>query len=119
MYCFESAVEYNTFFNGTLELAGIDYTGAFTDPRDIARLRALAPSTQETYEALARKCLDGPSGKYLKYVGTAATARDIVSMADAIDGEGAPVNYIGTSYGTYLGARLVNSECLAQTGECR
>ena len=64
---------------------------------------------QQKYKEVGRKCLNGPSGKYLKYVGAAATVRDLVALADALDGPGEPVNYVGLSYGTLLGSWLVNS----------
>ncbi|EJF61449.1 hypothetical protein DICSQDRAFT_60485 [Dichomitus squalens LYAD-421 SS1] len=108
IHCFSSPEEYNSFFNGTLELTGIDYTGAFTDPHDIEHLLARAPLMQRKYEEAGRKCLDGPGERYLRYVGTASTVRDLIAMTDVIEGEGALVNYIGGSYGTYLGARFVN-----------
>ncbi|TBU38003.1 hypothetical protein BD309DRAFT_994732 [Dichomitus squalens] len=112
IHCFSSPEEYNSFFNGTLELTGIDYTGAFTDPHDIEHLLARAPLMQRKYEEARRKCLDGPGGRYLRYVGTASTVRDLIAMADVIEGEGALVNYIGGSYGTYLGARFVNRKVI-------
>ena len=83
--------------------------GNFTDPTDINNLLAQAPQMQQKYDELAQRCLDGPSGKYLQYVGTAATARDVVSLADALDGPGSPVNYIGLSYGSLLGSWIVQS----------
>ena len=66
---------------------------------------------QEKYDQVGQKCLK-KYGQTLKYIGTAAAARDIISMADAIDGPNAPVNYLGISYGTLIGAWLVNSEFL-------
>ncbi|KIJ31181.1 hypothetical protein M422DRAFT_267131 [Sphaerobolus stellatus SS14] len=38
-----------------------------------------------------------------------AVARDIVSMSNCLDGPDSPVNYYGFSYGSVLGAYLVNS----------
>ncbi|KAH9851186.1 alpha/beta-hydrolase [Lenzites betulinus] len=108
IYCFDSPDEYNTFWNGTIELNGIEETGNFTDPAEIQTLLAQAPTMQRKYAELARRCLRHPSGKYLKYVGTAATARDIVSMADALDGPGSAVNFVGFSYSSLLGSWLVN-----------
>lgn len=110
IYCFDSVEEYNSFWNGTIELTGIEETGNFTDPADIQALLSQAQITQDKYRAWTQKCLDGPSGKYLQYIGTAATVRDMVSMADAIDGPDTPINFIGISYGTLIGAWFVNSE---------
>ncbi len=85
-------------------------TGNFSDPDDVQALLAQAPIMQEKYDELARRCLRHPSGKFFRYVGTAATARDIVALADALDGPGSPVNFIGASYGSVLGMWLINSE---------
>nr|VWO96249.1 N/A [Ganoderma boninense] len=63
---------------------------------------------QKKYVELGKKCQKHSDGKYLKYIGTAATARDLVALADALDGPGAPINYFGYSYGTILGSWLVN-----------
>lgn len=86
-------------------------TGNFSDPDDVQALLSQAPFMQAKYDELARRCLRHPSGKFLRYVGTAATARDIVALADALDGPGRPVNFVGTSYGSLLGMWLINSKC--------
>ncbi|OJT15900.1 hypothetical protein TRAPUB_14221, partial [Trametes pubescens] len=110
IFCFSNLDEYNTFWNGTIELNGIEYTGVFTDPVDTEALLSQAALMQRKYEELGQRCQSHPAGKYLKYVGTAATVRDMVALADVLDGPGSPVNYIGLSYGTVLGAWFVNSE---------
>ncbi|KAI9058622.1 alpha/beta-hydrolase [Trametes sanguinea] len=108
IYCFDSVEEYDNFWKGTIELNGIEMTGNFTDPADIQALLSQAPIMQKKYEELGQRCLQHPTGKYLKYVGTAATVRDMVALADALDGPEAPVNYVGTSYGTLLGSWFIN-----------
>ncbi|KAI0806610.1 alpha/beta-hydrolase [Fomes fomentarius] len=108
VFCFDSVREYNEFFNGTIELTGIEETGNFTDPADTKALLSQAPIMQEKYRQVEQKCLNGPSGKYLGYMGTAAAVRDMVSMANILDGPDAPINYIGVSYGTIIGAWFVN-----------
>ncbi len=85
-------------------------TGNFTDQADIDRLMSQAPLMQTKYEQLGQRCMNHSDGQFLQYVGTAATARDMVAMADALDGPGAPVNYWGLSYGTLLGSWFINSE---------
>ena len=87
-------------------------TGNFTDPADIQAFLSQADTMQGKYDGLAQRCLEHSDGKYLPYVGTAATARDLAALADALDGPGSPVNYIGLSYGTILGAWFINSEYL-------
>lgn len=108
--CFASADEQVAFFSGTIEVNGIEQSGNFTDPFDIQTLLAQASQMQQKYEELGKRCLEQPAGKYLRYVGTAATARDVAALADALDGPGSSINYIGLSYGTLLGSWLVNSE---------
>ncbi|RPD63505.1 alpha/beta-hydrolase [Lentinus tigrinus ALCF2SS1-6] len=108
VFCFDDFAEYTTFFNGTIELTGIEETGNFTNPADIKALLVQAPTMQKKYEQLGQKCLQSPSGKFLKYIGTAAVVRDMVSIANALDGPGTPINYIGTSYGTLIGSWFVN-----------
>ena len=63
---------------------------------------------QAAYEKVGHLCAER-NRDVLKYVGTAATARDIVSIADAIDGPQTAINYVGLSYGTFLGNVLINS----------
>ncbi|KAM5541070.1 hypothetical protein V8D89_005381 [Ganoderma adspersum] len=108
IFCFNSTEEHDAFFNGTIELTGIEYTGNFSDAAEVETLYSQASITQQKYKKLGEKCLSGPSGKYLRYVGAAATVRDLVALADALDGPHQPVNYIGTSYGTLLGSWFVN-----------
>ncbi|OJT03597.1 hypothetical protein TRAPUB_5773 [Trametes pubescens] len=108
VFCFDGVDDYNAFWNGTIELNGIEMTGNFTDQADIDRLMSQAPLMQTKYEQLGQRCMNHSDGQFLQYVGTAATARDMVAMADALDGPGAPVNYWGLSYGTLLGSWFIN-----------
>ncbi len=113
IFCFNSVEEYNAFFNGTIELTGIEETGNFTDPAEIQALLSQASIMQKKYEQVGRKCLHSTNGSLLRYLGTAAAVRDMVSLADAIDGPNVPINYVGVSYGTLIGSWFVNSEsCL-------
>ena len=109
IFCFDSNEEFDALFNGTIELTGIEMTGNFTDPSDISALFSQSAHMQQAYEKTGRLCLER-NGDVLQYVSTTATARDLVAIADAIDGEGNLINSIGASYGTYLGAIFVNSE---------
>ncbi|KAM5539519.1 hypothetical protein V8D89_006791 [Ganoderma adspersum] len=106
--CFEDDAEYNAFWAGTIELSGVDATGNFTDPSETGALLAQADLMQEKYQELGARCQQHSSGKYLKYMGTAATVRDLLVMADALDGSGGLINYLGLSYGTILGSWLIN-----------
>ena len=69
-----------------------------------------APTMQSKYEELGQMCLDSASGKYLRYMGTAAAVRDMVSIADAVEGPETPINYLGISYGTFIGSWFINSQ---------
>lgn len=53
-----------------------------------------ANETDTFLDAIASKCLEN-NGDNLKYVGTVAVVRDMLSLADAIDGHGKPINYWG------------------------
>jgi hypothetical protein len=64
---------------------------------------------EQRWQAFKQVCLKGPSGEFLPYVGTTATARDLVAIAEYFDGKGCDVNYYGLSYGTTIGNYLINS----------
>ncbi|KAI0769262.1 alpha/beta-hydrolase [Trametes elegans] len=106
--CFGSVEESNAFWNNTIYLKGINMIGNFTDPEDIQTLLSQAPIMERKYQELAQRCLTSPVGKYLQYVGTAATVRDMVALADVIDGPGKPINFYGISYGTVIGSWFMN-----------
>ena len=89
-------------------------TGNFTDPADLRALFSQADTLQKKYEESVRLCIER-NGDILKYLGTSATVRDMVALADALDGPGAPVNYYGISYGTFLGNVFLNSEGALRT----
>ncbi|KAI0669578.1 hypothetical protein C8Q78DRAFT_1080286 [Trametes maxima] len=75
----------------------------FYDPQDDERIN-------QWYDAqakLVKECLAKQNSTMLRYVGTAATTRDLVAMADAFDGLGSPVNFWGMSYGSLIGNYLL------------
>ncbi|KAI0743110.1 Alpha/Beta hydrolase protein [Daedaleopsis nitida] len=108
VHCFGSLEEYNTFFNRTIEPTGIEMYGNFTDETDLYNLYAQADTMEKKYTEVGKMCAQHSEGKHLKYMGTAATVRDMVALADVLDGPGSPVNLYGISYGTFLGAWFVN-----------
>ncbi|KIJ35405.1 hypothetical protein M422DRAFT_34658 [Sphaerobolus stellatus SS14] len=95
-----TAQERQDFFNGTIINNGIEVRGSFTSKNDLESLFS-------TLERFGQKCAEG--NPFLKYLGTTAVTRDIVSMKDCLDGPDKPVNYYGISYGSVIGAYLVNS----------
>ena len=110
VYCFNSTEEDSQFWNYT-PVAYINETisGKFNE-RDFNELYSKDDLTEQKFKDLATRCQDGPSGSYLKYLGTSSTVRDLVSLGDAILGEGEPINYWGVSYGTVVGFNFVNSK---------
>ncbi|KAH9926335.1 alpha/beta-hydrolase [Epithele typhae] len=108
VFCFDNPEEQDDFFAGTIQDTGIAYTGRFTDPEDVSVLLAQAPLMQHKYKTLGQRCLEHSSGHLLKYVGSAATARDVAGLADALDGEGSAINFVSVSYGTLVAMWLAN-----------
>ena len=80
------------------------------DKRNYDEFFSQADATEQKLKTWATGCQNGPSGKYLKYIGTSSTIRDLVSLGDAIVGQGQPIDYWGISYGTVIGFNFINSE---------
>ena len=91
-----------TFINETI-------SGRFNQ-QDTEELYLQADATEKKYQDFNERCVNSPSGPYLKYLGTSSTVRDLVSLGDAIVGQGEPIDYWGVSYGTVLGFNFLNSE---------
>ncbi|OSC97434.1 alpha/beta-hydrolase [Trametes coccinea BRFM310] len=100
--------ETTSFWNGSIETTGINWLGNFTNQTDLDHLYSQAPIIDAQYRAFGEKCLQGPNGTTLQYVGTAATVRDMVFLADALQGPGTPIKYWGLSYGTIVGVWFMN-----------
>jgi hypothetical protein len=83
----------------TLAPQGIETTARFSDPQVLSDFMALEPFYDAWYTKFGQACLTR-HGDSLKYVGTAATVRDMVAIADIVDGPDKPINYWGFSYGT-------------------
>ena len=80
------------------------------DQQDLDELYSQVDATEQKIKTFASGCQNGPSGPYLKYLGTSSTVRDLVSLGDAIVGQGEPIDYWGISYGTVVGFNFINSK---------
>lgn len=49
-----------------------------------------------------------PHLPYFEYMGTAATVRDLVALADTIQGYGQPINFWAVTHGSLIGSYLIN-----------
>ena len=88
----------------------IDIKTGFVDPVDVKYFNSQVSVMDDRWKAFGKVCLKHRTGQYLPYVGTAATARDLVAIAEYFDGKGCDINYYGLSYGTTIGNYLINSE---------
>ncbi|KAI0779308.1 alpha/beta-hydrolase [Fomes fomentarius] len=107
VYCL-SDEEFDSFWNNSIEVTGPNWLGNFTNQTDLAAFQAQASILDAQYKAFGEKCLQGPNATTLQYIGTAATVRDMVGLADAIQGPNTPIFYWGLSYGTVVGAWFAN-----------
>ncbi|KAJ7624802.1 hypothetical protein FB45DRAFT_924242 [Roridomyces roridus] len=107
--CFDSNSDYNFFVANTVLQQGFTVSSSanLSDPKLEAEL------VQQSREFLALKKSQGElcaknMGEELRYMGTATVVRDMDFMAKIFDGEQGKINYWGASYGSILGAYLVN-----------
>ena len=92
-------------------MAGLNVTVAskFTE-KEVEDFYATLEHTEAKMAMYSELCKRGPAGRYLQYIGTSSTVRDLVALGDKIVGPGQPINYWGTSYGTVLGFHFINSK---------
>ncbi|KLO10605.1 alpha/beta-hydrolase [Schizopora paradoxa] len=105
--CFPDAMYRQIFQANTVIEQGFTVTSNYSDP--IMRDKLIEQHRQflALYETQAKLCAEN-MGEELKYMGTANVVRDIDFMTTVFDGKNANINFWGGSYGTLLGAYLVN-----------
>ncbi|KAI4519163.1 alpha/beta-hydrolase [Schizophyllum commune Loenen D] len=106
--CFNSADEYYAYYNGTLQVTGIEIKGNLSDGDQVAELYSHVDEMEGKLKGEGQRCAAGKGGDTLEYLGTAATARDLVALADYFEPGVQGINYWGVSYGTMLGITFVN-----------
>ena len=108
--CFNSQDEDDAFWKNTVvRYINETISGKFNE-QDRNELYSQVDATEKKYKAFTGNCQSGPTGPYLKYIGTSSTVRDLVSLGDAIVGVGEPIDYWGISYGTVVGFNFINSK---------
>ncbi|KAJ7187336.1 Alpha/Beta hydrolase protein [Mycena filopes] len=107
--CFASQAEYDMFTASTVLERGfsVPSTSDLDDPAVEAQLVEQAREYLALQQVMAELCAKN-MGDELRYVGTATVVRDLDFMARIFDGDEGKINYYGASYGSVLGAYLVN-----------
>ena len=109
VYCFTTAEENAEFWTNTVvSYINESIFGKFGQ-QDLRELYSQADLTEKKFKTFTAGCQNGPSGPYLKYLGTSSTVRDLVSLGDVIVGPDQPIDYWGISYGSTIGFNLINS----------
>ncbi|KAL7411374.1 TAP-like protein-domain-containing protein [Mrakia frigida] len=103
--CFESAEEYALFKKSTVlsQSFNIPPNANLTWQSLLEQNKELRALKEVEFTLCAQKM-----GTELDYMGTSTVVRDIERMSAVLDGPDAPINFYGGSYGTIVGAYLVN-----------
>jgi hypothetical protein len=117
VYIFNNTQEDASYWNNTVATYINETISGNFDQQDLEELYSRVNSTEEKYKDFNERCVNSPSGPYLKYLGASSTIRDLVSLGDAIVGPGELIDYWGFSYGTLLGFYFLNSKFL-QSPRC-
>ena len=115
MNCFAKNTERNELYTRTARELGFEPAwdenlqySKKQDNDDVRRWYAIQ-------ERVVEHCLSTVDTSMLRYMGTAATTRDLVAMADAFDGPGRPISFWGMGYGSLIGSHLLKSACSPST----
>ncbi|KAF8529753.1 TAP-like protein-domain-containing protein [Hysterangium stoloniferum] len=99
---YDVVYDFNNFFSGSVIANGIEVRGNFTDQDDLDNFFSQVNATDELLVKFGQKCAED-NGAFLKFMGSTSVVRDMVALADCIEGPEKPINYYGISYGTVLG----------------
>ncbi|KAJ7458948.1 hypothetical protein FB451DRAFT_1563798 [Mycena latifolia] len=107
--CFDSPTDYSFFTANTVLQQGFTVRSSsnLSDPVLGEQLVEQSRQFLALKKGQAELCAHS-MGDELRYMGTATVVRDIDFMARIFDGEDGKINYWGGSYGSILGAYLVN-----------
>ncbi|ORY92735.1 TAP-like protein-domain-containing protein [Leucosporidium creatinivorum] len=105
--CFGSAFDYELFKAGTVLERGFDLPPDPTSDEGKQHLLDQHRRLLALQETEFKKCAE-TMGDELRYMGTSTVVRDIEEITRVLDGPEARINFFGASYGTILGAYLVN-----------
>ena len=76
-------------------LPQMDVRGAFELQSDVDALYAQVATMDAKFQAWADLCSQHPTGQYMPYVSTTAAVRDMVSLANYLEGNDTLINYWG------------------------
>ncbi|KAK0443957.1 uncharacterized protein EV420DRAFT_1484833 [Desarmillaria tabescens] len=107
--CFSSVLEAQLFVANTVIEQGITVSSISNLSSPMLRDQLIEQHKQflALKKSQAESCGER-MGDELAYMGTATVVRDMDLMSKIFDGEGSKINYWGGSYGSILGAYLVN-----------
>ncbi|KAJ1300403.1 hypothetical protein OPQ81_005222 [Rhizoctonia solani] len=104
--CFESGTEEKAFWNGSIRGTNLEVRTDFTNTTARNEFYSHIDEVDSLLIKFGKQC-NTQSHDMLKYVGTPAAVRDMVSLHDYLEGTQL-INYWGISYGTILGNFFVN-----------
>ncbi|KAI0672369.1 TAP-like protein-domain-containing protein [Trametes maxima] len=105
--CFSSPEAHAAFIQSTVIERGYDVGPNLTDPLNRSHLIELQRDADALWRTQFEICAH-TMGDQLKYMGTSTVARDIAFITSLLEGDDAPINFYGLSYGTVIGQYLVN-----------
>jgi len=111
-YTIKPFYSHATFMHNTVLDRGYDFplNVSMDELRQIlVPQQRVANAMQKTQHEFCRRSMDDEQvGDDLKYMGTTNVVRDMEAIVTGLDGENAPINFVGGSYGSILGQYLIN-----------